>query len=190
MLKHCFAGPVVTAMFILSCAGQHVRTAGTARDADVIRAVLEAIAAKGQSHAYVVAGTTAPYNPWIEPNPSRTVDATIPAELIDVYADANRIRRPLPPEALPGRFRLIDPLQIRQHFQHGPREGWEAVEASYGVGTGLVRISAPAYSARFDAALITYSYDYAPLGGETNYVVLHRANGRWTVTWTGHLGLS
>lgn len=177
-------------MFISACAAQHLDSAGTASDEHVIRAVLETIAAKAQSRTYLIAAETEPYKRWLEPNPRRALDTPIRAGFVKVYANANREHRPVPTAALPGRFALIDALQIRQHFQHGPREGWEALEATYGARTGVIRISWPTYCRRSEEALITYSYDYAPLGGETNYVILRRVNGEWKVVAVGHLALS
>jgi hypothetical protein len=146
---------VLAAIFIGACASQRRGTTRDERDTLVIREVLAAIANRGQSGTYLVAAVTDPYKPWLQPKSSLGSNSTISEALVENYATANREHRQLPLEALPDRFRFVEPLELRRYFANGPREGWEAVEAAYGMRTGIVRISIPAYSVGHDEALVT-----------------------------------
>jgi hypothetical protein len=176
--------------FIGACASRYRATADEKHDAEVIREVLATIGATKESAEYLVAAMTDPHRSWLQLNTSSGYDFRIPESLAIGYANANREPRQIPVNALPSHFRLVDPSELHRFFENGPREGWEAVQAAYGMRIGIVRMSYPTYSLRRDQALITYSYDYGPLGGKTDYVILHRDNEKWKIVATGHIMLS
>lgn len=171
-----------------ACASHRGTTDG--HDALVFREVLASIASMRQSSTVLVESATDPYRPWLQWKASAEDDSTVPEDLARAYIAANRQPGRVPDESLPANFQMIEPPDVRRYFENGPREGWGVLEATYGARTGIVSVSRPAYSYRRDTALITYSFDYGPLGGETNYVMLRRVNGTWKIVATSPLALS
>lgn len=157
-------------------------------DRAVLAELLRAIEDDGQCTACLVIGKTEPYRPWIGPTTDES--SRFPPDLLASYRERNAESRDVSVEDVPSRFNVIDPAEASRHFENGPRDGWEQLRNVYGDRVALIKMSAPGYSTTGDVAVVTYSYDYAPLGGETNYMLLSRRNGRWVITQKHKLVLS
>jgi len=158
------------------------------KDQQVIAAVLRTISDDQRCAPCLLETESSPYQPWVtETAGARTA---VSAEMMTAYARRNGKHRKLPGSSLMTGYRLIQPTDVSRYFEMGPREGWDRLRADFGPRVGLVRISLPAYSSSDTEALITYSYDAGPLGGETNYVGLSRRNGVWRTEKSTHIIMS
>lgn len=180
------------ALIIVIASLQHCATRVVAADADdhdVITTVLRAVSDEQRCTPCLLETETRGYQPWLTVEGTDT--ALVPTDLLAAYTQRNHDQRRLPRDLETGAYRFISASDVSRGFQSGPREGWDRLRTDFGQRVALVRISLPAYSASGTAALVTYSFDSGPLGGETNYVVLHRRrDGAWRIEKSGHLVMS
>lgn len=149
-------------------------------DADIINAVLQTIHADGQCLTCLVAAETEAFSPWTG-SPASDGRFPIPPEFAENYRARNETRVRIDASKLPKEFSPIDGETIRDLFGDGPRVGWERVAETFGRRTAIVRVSMPAYDNEREHALVTYSYDFGFMGGETSYVLLSREGGVWRI---------
>lgn len=173
---------------LYSCASR-VSEARGSEDREVLRTVLQEVEGGGQCTACLIESETRAYDPWMS-SVDETQRPALPRELLSSYVERNKSLHEVPASVVSRGFRLIPPTERARYFENGPKEGWERLKKAYGERVALLRISLPGYSSAGDTAIVTYTYDYAPLGGETNYVILHRRNGAWKIAETRHLVMS